>query len=102
MAWDRAVPVLTEWVAILRTAERIEDLHVDASTLLQRVPDHGLIGRVDAHVGLAERLGVHPKTWVSGVVGETRSALEAALSRAGPRGASPLVVDRFRVVRLST
>jgi hypothetical protein len=101
VAWDRSVPTLTEWVAVLRTADRIEELDEDASTLLERVPNQGLIGRVDAHDGLAQRLGVPPWTWISGVAGETRAAVEAALSRLVLESGGPLVVGRFRILRLS-
>jgi hypothetical protein len=100
-AWAPSIPTLTEWVAVLRVAATAAELDRDAESLLHSVPDHGLLGTVDAHVGLAERLEVSPETWVSGVVAETRAALDEALIRVAGDGPAPLVVGRFRVRRLS-
>jgi hypothetical protein len=100
VAWDPSVPTLTEWVAVLRVADSADELDGEASTLIERVPEQGLFGQVDAHEGLAERLGVRPGTWVSGVVAETRQAMETALAAVVGRG-EPLVVGEFRVRRLS-
>jgi hypothetical protein len=94
------VPTLTEWVAVLRVADSADELDGEATTLIERVPEQGLFGRVDAHEGLAERLGVRPGTWVSGVVAETRQAMETALAAVVGRR-EPLVVGEFRVRRLS-
>lgn len=99
--WDPSVPVLTEWVAVLSVADSPEALDDDAVTLLEHVPDHGLIGSVDAHQGLAERLDVPPGTWWSGMAAETRMGLERALALAGVLGLAPLLVGEFRVLRLS-
>lgn len=86
---------------MLRVADTADELDVDASAVFRRVPEHGLFGRVDAHQGLAERLLVPPGTWVSGVVADTRAALEAALHRASEGRADPLVVGEFRIIRLA-
>jgi hypothetical protein len=94
------VPTLTEWVAVLRVADSPDELDGEATTLIERVPEQGLFGRVDAHEGLAERLGVRPGTWVSGVVAETRQGMETALAAVIGR-TEPLVVGEFRVRRLS-
>jgi hypothetical protein len=94
------VPTLTEWVAVLRVADSADELDGEATTLIERVPEQGLFGRVDAHEGLAERLGVRPGTWVSGVVAETRHGMETALAALVGRR-EPLVVGEFRVRRLS-
>jgi hypothetical protein len=61
--------------------------------------DHGLFGTVDAHEGLAERLGVPPGTWISGVAAETRYEIDQTLARIGR--ATPMVIGEFRIVRLS-
>lgn len=99
--WDPSVPVLTEWVAVLSVATSPEALDDDAAALLDRVPDHGVIGRVDAHQGLAERLEVPAGTWWSGMAAETLMGLERALTRTGALGLAPLLVGEFRVLRLS-
>jgi hypothetical protein len=100
VAWDPSVPTLTEWVAVLRVADSADELDGEATTLIERVPEQGLFGRVDAHEGLAELLGVRPGTWVSGVVAETRQTMETALAAVVGRR-EPLVVGEFRVRRLS-
>ena len=100
MAWDSSVPTLTEWVAVLRVADSADELDGEATTLIERVPEQGLFGRVDAHEGLAERLGVRPGTWVSGVVAGTRQGMETALAAVIGRR-EPLVVGEFRVRWLS-
>lgn len=94
------MPTLTEWVAVLRVADSADELDGEATTLIERVPEQGLFGRVDAHEGLAERLGVRPGTWVSGVVAETRHGMETALAAVVGRR-EVLVVGEFRVRRLS-
>jgi hypothetical protein len=102
MGWDASVPPLTEWVAVLRVAETVEQLDRDAAILLRRVPDHGLFGRVDTHEGLAEHLDVRPGTWVSGVAARTRLEMERAVAVAsGDASVRPLVVGEFRVRRLA-
>jgi hypothetical protein len=100
MAWDPSVPALTEWVAVLRVADSADELDGE-TTLIERVPGQGLFERVDAHEGLAERLGVQPGKWVSGVVAETRQGMQTALARAVDGGKEPLVVGEFRIRRLS-
>jgi hypothetical protein len=100
--WDPSVPSITEWIAVLRVGRTIEELDEHAVRLLRRVPDHGLVGKVDAHEGLAERLDVPPGSWVSGVAAPTRTDLERALARASEgSAATPLVVGEFRVRRLA-
>jgi hypothetical protein len=99
MGWDRSIPAITEWVAVIGVAGSADQLDGLAAELLDRVPDHGLLGRVDAHQGLAERLAVPPGTWISGVAGETRDEVDRALARIGR--AAPVLIGRFRVVRLS-
>jgi hypothetical protein len=102
VSWDPSVPVISEWVAVLAVADTVEELDEHAGRLLRRVPDHGLIGRVDAHEGLAEHLVVPPGTWISGVAAPSRRELEHVLATAadGLR-ASPLVVGEYRVRRLA-
>jgi hypothetical protein len=101
MAWDPSVPALTEWVAVLRVADNADELDGEATAEMERVPGQGLFGLVDAHEGLAERLGVRRGTWVSGVVAETRQDMETALARALGGRREPLVVGEFRVLWLS-
>jgi hypothetical protein len=102
MPWDPSVPVITEWVAVLGVGSSAEDLDRDAAAILRRAPDHGLLGRVDAHQELAEHLAVPSGTWVSGVVAPTRMELEWALADASDgTGLQPLVVGEFRVRRLA-
>jgi hypothetical protein len=98
--WDPSVPAITEWVAILAVAPAAEALDHVAVRLLRRVPDHVLLGRVDAHHGLAEQLDVPPGTWVGGVAAPSRAELERALTQAGGT-LMPLVVGEFRVRRLA-
>jgi len=99
MGWDRSIPTITEWVAVLGVAGSAEQLDGLAAELLDQVPDHGLFGTVDAHEGLAERLRVPPGTWISGVAAETRHEIDQALARIGR--AAPVVIGEFRIVRLS-
>jgi hypothetical protein len=99
VGWDRVIPTITEWVAVLGVARSAEHLDGLAADLLDQVPEHGLFGTVDAHDGLAERLRVPPGTWISGVAAETRHEIDQALARIG-RGA-PLVIGEFRIVRLA-
>jgi hypothetical protein len=102
VGWDASVPPLTEWVAVLRVAERVEQLDGDAALLLRRVPEYGLLGQVDAHEGLAEHLDVRPGSWVSGVTARTRLEVERAVAVAsGDASVRPLVVGEFRVRRLA-
>jgi hypothetical protein len=99
VGWDRSIPRITEWVAVLGVAGSVEQLDGLAADLLDQVPDHGLFGTVDAHEGLAERLRVPPGTWISGVAAETRREIDQALARIGRTG--PVVIGEFRVVRLA-
>jgi hypothetical protein len=99
MGWDRSIPTITEWVAVLGVAGSAEQLDGLAAELLDQVPDHALFGTVDAHEGLAERLQVPPGTWISGVAAETRHEIDQALARIGR--AAPRVIGEFRIVRLS-
>jgi hypothetical protein len=96
------VPELTEWVAVLAVADTVEELDDHAGRLLRRAPDHGLLGRVDAHEGLAEELVVPPGTWITGVAAPSRPELEDVLAAAvDGLPTSPLVVGEFRVRRLA-
>lgn len=102
MAWDPSVPSLSEWVAVLGIGRTAEELDHQTVRLLRRVPHHGLLGRVDAHEGLAEQLEVPPGTWVSGVAAPTRMELERALADSAESVVkTPLVVGEFRVRRLA-
>jgi hypothetical protein len=96
------VPVLTEWVAVLAVADTVEELDDQAGRLLRRVPDHGLVGRVDAHEGLAEQLVVPSGTWITGVAAPSRPELEDVLiAAADGLHTSPLLVGEYRVRRLA-
>jgi len=100
--WDRSIPVITEWVAVLGVADDVEELDAYAATVLRRAPDQGLLGRVDAHEGLAEHLAVPSGTWVAGVAAPTRMELERVLvDTSEGTGTQPLVVGEFRVRRLA-
>jgi hypothetical protein len=98
--WDPSVPVITEWVAVLAVAPAADALDQAAGRLLRQIPDHGLFGRVDAHEGLADRLGVPPGTWVGGVAAPSRTDLDRVLAEVGDRF-PPLVLGEFRVRRLA-
>jgi hypothetical protein len=97
-------PGLTEWVAVFRTAADLNMLDEDRDALLEAVPRNLIIGPVDCHVGLSERLGVPPRSYFSGVVGESEAEVQRAVAAAAqsPRfQRDPLVLGEFRVVCLA-
>jgi hypothetical protein len=99
MGWDRSIPTITEWVAVLGVAGSAEQLDGLAAELLDQVPDHGLFGTVDAHEGLAERLRVPPRDvdqWRGGR-DSTRDRPRAGPDRSGRARSDRRVPD----VRLS-
>jgi hypothetical protein len=95
---------ITEWVAVLDTAEEIRDLDEEIEALLRLAPDQVLVGRVDCHRGLAEALGVAAGTWCCGLVAETCPDLDRVLDRVRDSARfrrRPLVTGAFRVVRVA-